>query len=312
MRYDELFLYGVKQLEKAGIAEGKLNARLLLEYVCKTDRNTLLAHPELLVEKEQEKRYVNYIEQRAERIPLQHITGVQEFMGLEFYVNQNVLIPRQDTEILVEEVMPHLHDGMSILDMCTGSGCILISLMQYSNDCAGVGADLSDEALEVAEKNARRILKEKNIHVKSGFKDLKEAKEVKEAVFPVQNEIRFLQGDLFEALDLGEKTAVKFDIIVSNPPYISTDAIKTLEPEVAVHEPLTALDGGQDGLSFYRRIVKDAKKYLVRGGMLFFEIGFDQKEAVSQLLKEAGFIDIETKKDYAGLDRVVFGTFLED
>lgn len=312
MRYDELFLYGVKQLEKAGIAEGKLNARLLLEYVCKTDRNTLLAHPELLVEKEQEKRYVNYIEQRAERIPLQHITGVQEFMGLEFYVNQNVLIPRQDTEILVEEVMPHLHDGMSILDMCTGSGCILISLMQYSNDCAGVGADLSDEALEVAEKNARRILKEKNIHVKSGFKDLKEAKEVKEAIFPVQNEILFLQGDLFEALDLGEKTAVKFDIIVSNPPYISTDVIKTLEPEVAVHEPLTALDGGRDGLYFYRRIVKDAKKYLVRGGMLFFEIGFDQKETVSQLLKEAGFIDIETKKDYAGLDRVVFGTFLED
>lgn len=312
MRYDELFLYGVKQLEKAGIAEGKLNARLLLEYVCKTDRNTLLAHPELLVEKEQEKRYVNCIEQRAERIPLQHITGVQEFMGLEFYVNQNVLIPRQDTEILVEEVMPHLHDGMSILDMCTGSGCILISLMQYSNDCAGVGADLSDEALEVAEKNARRILKEKNIHVKSGFKDLKEAKEVKEAIFPVQNEILFLQGDLFEALDLGEKTAVKFDIIVSNPPYISTDVIKTLEPEVAVHEPLTALDGGRDGLYFYRRIVKDAKKYLVRGGMLFFEIGFDQKETVSQLLKEAGFIDIETKKDYAGLDRVVFGTFLED
>lgn len=315
MRYDELFLYGVKQLEKAGIAEGKLNARLLLEYVCKTDRNTLLAHPELLVEKEQEKCYVNCIEQRAERIPLQHITGVQEFMGLEFYVNPSVLIPRQDTEILVEEVMPHLHDGMSILDMCTGSGCILISLMQYSNDCAGVGADLSDEALEVAEKNARRILKEKNIHVikgKSDFKDLKEAKEVKEAVFPVQNEIRFLQGDLFEALDLGEKPAVKFDIIVSNPPYISTDAIKTLEPEVAVHEPLTALDGGQDGLYFYRRIVKDAKKYLVRGGMLFFEIGFDQKEAVSRLLKEAGFIDIETKKDYAGLDRVVFGTFLED
>lgn len=309
MRYDELFLYGVKQLEKAGIAEGKLNARLLLEYVCGTDRNTLLAHPELLVAKEQEKRYVNYIEQRAKRIPLQHITGAQEFMGLEFYVNQNVLIPRQDTEILVEEVMPHLHDGMSVLDMCTGSGCILISLMQYSNDCAGVGADLSDEALELAEKNARRILKEKNIHVKSGFKDLKEAKE---AVFPVQNEIRFIQGDLFEALDFGEKPAVKFDIIVSNPPYISTETIKTLEPEVAVHEPLAALDGGQDGLSFYRRIVKDAKKYLVRGGMLFFEIGFDQKEAVSQLLKEAGFIDIETKKDYAGLDRVVFGTFLED
>lgn len=288
MRYDELYLYGEKKLEEAGIAEAKLDARLLLEYVCGTDRNTLLAHPEILVKAEWEENYVNLIKRRMERIPLQHITGVQEFMGLEFYVNQNVLIPRQDTEILVEEVMPHLHDGMSILDMCTGSGCILISLMQYSNDCAGVGADLSEEALQLAEENARRILKEKNVHV------------------------RFVQGDLFEALSFGEGPAVKFDIIVSNPPYISTEAIKTLEPEVAVHEPLTALDGGRDGLHFYRRIIKNAGKYLVRGGMLFFEIGFDQKEAVSRLLKEAGFVDIQAKKDYAGLDRVVFGTFLED
>ena len=312
MKYKEIYDYGVRELAEAGIGEAALDARLLLEYICHTNRNDLLVHGGREVEEEERSRYFKDIARRKSHVPLQHITGEQDFMGLTFEVNGHVLIPRQDTEILVEEVMPHLHDGMSILDMCTGSGCILISLMQYSNDCAGVGADLSDEALEVAEKNARRILKEKNIHVKSGFKDLKEAKEVKEAIFPVQNEILFLQGDLFEALDPGEKTAVKFDIIVSNPPYISTDVIKTLEPEVAVHEPLTALDGGQDGLYFYRRIVKDAKKCLVRGGMLFFEIGFDQKEAVSQLLKEAGFIDIETKKDYAGLDRVVFGTFLED
>lgn len=311
MRYDELYLYGQKKLEEAGIAEAKLDARLLLEYVCGTDRNTLLAHPELLVKSEWENNYVNLIERRMARIPLQHLTEVQEFMGLEFYVDQNVLIPRQDTEILVEEVMPHVHDGMSILDMCTGSGCILISLMQYSNDCAGVGVDLSKEALKLAEENARRILGKKDTRI---IKGLGGRKGLEEEVLLAQNEIRFVQGDLFEAFDMEEKTenAVKFDVIVSNPPYIPTTQIASLEPEVAVHEPLMALDGREDGLYFYRRITKGAPKFLTRGGMLFFEIGFDQREAVTQLLKEAGFVDIQAKKDYAGLDRVVFGTFLED
>lgn len=294
MRYDELYLYGVKQLEEAGIVEAKLDARLLLEYVCGTDRNTLLAHPELLVKKEREKSYVNYIKKRREHIPLQHITGIQEFMGLEFYVNQDVLIPRQDTEILVEEVMPHVHDGMSILDVCTGSGCILISLLQYSNDCGGVGVDLSEKALETAGRNAEKILGKKDMRV------------LMENPFPVQNEIHFVQGDLLKPLD------ARFDIIVSNPPYIPTEMIAGLEPEVAVHEPFMALDGREDGLYFYRKIVEDSKKYLTRGGMLFFEIGYDQGEAVSRLLEDAGYVDIEIKKDYAGLDRVVFGTFLED
>ena len=336
MKYHELYLYGVRQLEEAGIAEAKLDARLLLEYVCGTDRNTLLAHPELLVEEEQEKSYVNCIKSRMERIPLQHITGIQEFMGLEFYVNQDVLIPRQDTEILVEEVMLHVHDGMSILDVCTGSGCILISLLQYSNDCGGIGIDLSKKALETAKRNAEEILGRKDMRV------------LMENAFPIQNEIHFLQGDLLKPLnavrmsedkaqngakekDAGEtgpersdaeKNALevkdvpeaenKFDIIVSNPPYIPTKMIPTLEPEVAKHEPLTALDGGEDGLYFYREIIGEAKKYLTRGGMLFFEIGYDQGEAVSRLLEDAGYVDIEIKKDYAGLDRVVFGTFLED
>ena len=313
MRYDELYLYGVKQLEEAGIAEAKLDARLLLEYVCGTDRSTLLAHPELLVEKEWEENYVNHIKKRKERIPLQHITGIQEFMGLEFYVNKDVLIPRQDTEILVEEVMPHVHDGMSILDICTGSGCILISLLQYSNDCGGVGVDLSEKALETAGRNAEKILGKKDMRV------------LMENPFPVQNEIHFVQGDLLRPLDTatlsedrtesgakGNEAEIRFDIIVSNPPYIPTEAIAGLEPEVAVHEPFMALDGREDGLYFYRRIVEDSKKYLTRGGMLFFEIGYDQGEAVSRLLKDAGYVDIEIKKDYAGLNRVVFGTFLED
>lgn len=301
MRYDEAYRYGVKRLEEAGIAEAKLDAGLLLEYVCGTDRNTLLAHPEREVESEEERNYVNRIEKREKRIPLQHITGIQNFMGLDFYVNQYVLIPRQDTEILVEEVMLHLHDGMSILDLCTGSGCILISLLQYSNDCAGVGTDFSAEALKLAVKNAESILEQKGIKV------------LTENAVPVNNEVHFVCGDLFAPLDeAAAKTELKFDILVSNPPYIPTEVISTLEPEVAAHEPFMALDGREDGLFFYRKIIAGAGKYLNRGGKLFFEIGYDQGEAVSRLLEDAGFIDIEIKKDYAGLNRVVFGTFLED
>jgi release factor glutamine methyltransferase len=302
MNYKEMYLTGVGHLEKAGIAEAKLDARLLLEAVCHTDRNTLLAHPELEVTSEQRENYVNYIEARAAHNPLQYITGVQDFMGLEFYVNQNVLIPRQDTEILVEEVMPYVHDGMHILDMCTGSGCILISLLQYSNHCAGVGIDLSSEALEVAAQNAERILSAKgmrifgnNVHWMPDCERL------------ANDEVYFVQGDLFAPL-----RQEKFDILVSNPPYIASAVIPTLEPEVAEHEPRMALDGKEDGLFFYQKIIASAGQYLYRGGMLFFEIGYDQGEIVSGLMADAGFHDIEVKKDYAGLDRVVFGTFLED
>ena len=287
MKYREIYETGVKRLKEAGIKEADLDARLLLEHVCNTDRNTLLAHPDRPVTEEEENGYVNYLAEREKRVPLQHIIGYQEFMGMKFYVNQNVLIPRQDTENLVEEVMPHVHDGMKILDLCTGSGCILISLLQYSNDCIGVGTDISKEALEVAAKNGEAILKEK------------EGK--------VYEQLQFIESDLFEKLP-----PQKFDLIVSNPPYIKTDVIDDLEPEVASFEPLLALDGGGDGLDFYRRIVKEAGNFLIRGGMLFLEIGYDQGEAVAGLLKEAGFVDIEIRKDYGGLDRVVFGTFLEE
>lgn len=287
MNYRKIYETGVTRLKEAGIREAELDARLLLEQVCHTDRNTLLAHPDRPVTEEEIDSYVNYLTEREKRVPLQHIIGYQEFMGLEFYVNQHVLIPRQDTENLVEEVMPHVHDGMKILDLCTGSGCILISLLKYSNDCVGVGTDISKEALEVAAKNGEAILKEK------------EGK--------VYEQLRFVESDLFANLP-----REKFDLIVSNPPYIKTSVIDTLEPEVVSFEPHLALDGGGDGLDFYRRIAKEAGSFLVRGGMLFLEIGYDQGEAAAGLLKEAGFVDIEIRKDYGGLDRVVFGTFLEE
>lgn len=279
-QYKEIYAEGVLSLTEADIGEAALDARLLLEHVCGTDRNTLLVHGDRAVSEEEYERYRLLIEKRGQHIPLQHLTGEQEFMGLTFKVNEHVLVPRQDTEILVEEVMKNLHDGMRILDMCTGSGCILLSLLQYSNDCVGVGVDLSAEALTVAEAN---------------YAGLKEGKPDMDAVF--------LQGNLFE------NVTQKFDIIVSNPPYIRTDVIDTLMPEVREHEPLMALDGMADGLYFYREITKEAKAHLNRGGMLYYEIGYDQAEAVTEILEKEGYQGIEVVKDFAGLDRVVYGIY---
>ena len=281
MTYRECYEQGYRTLQAAGIEEAALDARLLLEAVCGTDRNDLLVHGEQPVAPEAEEKYLNWIRQRAEHIPLQQLTGEQGFMGLTFSVNEHVLIPRQDTEILVEEVLKELHDGMRVLDMCTGSGCILLSLLHYSNDCEGLGVDLSAEALEVAGRNVLKVLTpEKAEHA------------------------HFLQSDLFE------KVEGKFEIIVSNPPYIASAEVEKLMPEVRDHEPRMALDGTEDGLYFYRRIIEEAGKHLVSSGMLFFEIGYDQGQAVSELMRTEGYCDVQVVQDYAGLDRVVFGTYV--
>ena len=274
MTYRQLYEYGVKRLEEAGIDEAKLDARLLLEYICHTDRNALLVHGDSERNEMEEQFYRMCIDKRASRIPLQHITGEQEFMGLAFRVNEHTLIPRQDTEILVEEGMRRMFDGMRILDMCTGSGCILLSLLKYSNECEGTGVDISEEALKVAGENAKRL----------GI------------------DAEFIQGDLFE--NVPEK---KYDMLISNPPYIETAVIETLMPEVREHEPMQALDGMEDGLFFYRRIVEKAGEFLVNGGWLLFEIGYNQGEAVTELMTAQGFENVEVVKDYAGLDRVVLG-----
>ena len=281
MTYRECYEQGCRTLQAAGIEEAALDARLLLEAVCGTDRNDLLVHGEQPVAPEAEEKYLNWIRQRAEHIPLQQLTGEQGFMGLTFNVNEHVLIPRQDTEILVEEVLKELHDGMRVLDMCTGSGCILLSLLHYSNDCEGLGVDLSAEALEVAGRNVLKVLTpEKAEHA------------------------HFLQSDLFE------KVGGKFEIIVSNPPYIASAEVEKLMPEVRDHEPRMALDGTEDGLYFYRRIIEEAGKHLVSSGMLFFEIGYDQGQAVSELMRTEGYCEVQVVQDYAGLDRVVFGTYV--
>lgn len=276
MQYQELYRMGKDRLTEAKIPEAELDARLLLEEVCGTDRNDLLVHGDKEIPPEQCDRYVEYIQRRQKREPLQQITGYQEFMGLRFKVTPDVLIPRQDTEILVEEVMRYVHDGMHILDMCTGSGCILLSLLKYSNDCEGTGCDISEPALKVAEGNAKEL----------------------------SLNASFVQSNLFENI------SGKYEFIVSNPPYIPTGVIPTLMEEVRDHEPVSALDGREDGLYFYREIVEKAGEYLYPGGMLFFEIGYDQAEKVSSLMRQAGYQEVTVCKDLAGLDRVVYGTLL--
>ncbi|MBD5546305.1 MAG: peptide chain release factor N(5)-glutamine methyltransferase [Lachnospiraceae bacterium] len=275
MEYKKLYDKGVLMLREVQIGEAALDARLLLEEICGTDRNDLLVHGDRQVTEEQYNCYVNYIDMRRRHIPLQHILGYQEFMGLKFKVTPDVLIPRQDTETLVEEVMRNLHDGMHILDMCTGSGCILLSLLRYSNDCVGVGCDLSEKALKIARENAREL----------------------------SLEAEFIQSDLFE------NVCGKYEIIVSNPPYIPSGEISTLMEEVKDHDPLLALDGREDGLYFYREIIKTAGQYLHPGGMLFLEIGCSQAEDVCRYMKEADYKEVAVCKDLAGLDRVVSGVY---
>ena len=278
----QLYKVGTVKLAEEGIEEFSLDAWYLLEYVTGVSKAMYFAEPERAVSEENADRYIDCIRRRAAHIPLQHITGEQEFMGYPFCVNEHVLIPRQDTEILVEEAIQIMRPKMKILDMCTGSGCIVLSILKmcrekyYMTDLQGIGADVSEEALKVARENSRRL----------------------------EVPVTWIQSDLFAKIPEEEK----YDVIVSNPPYIETAVIDTLQEEVRLHDPYIALDGKEDGLYFYRRIISEADKYLKPQGKLMFEIGCDQAEAVEELMKNAGYEQITVKKDLAGLDRVVYGT----
>lgn len=277
--YKELYREGVQTLTPVlnEEREAQLDTRLLLEYVCGTNLQTLILDGERPVSAQEAALFREYVARRKNREPLAYILGEWDFMGLSFEVSPDVLIPEQDTENLIEEIMKDLHDSDRILDLCTGSGCILLSLLKYSNGTTGVGTDLSERALAMAKRNAERL----------GLKD----------------RIDLRCGDLFAPIGENER----FDIIVSNPPYIKTETIEHLAPEVRDHEPMMALDGGEDGLSFYRRIIPEAVRHLVTGGYLFLEIGYDQAEAVATLMRDAGYYDVRTIKDYGGNDRIVCG-----
>jgi release factor glutamine methyltransferase len=290
----EAYEYGVEQLEAEGIENADCDIRILLEDLCGVDREELFIQGDKVISRRETEIFMNAVNKRMGHYPVQYITGKQEFMGLTFTVNQNVLIPRMDTEILVEEVMRQLNDGSRILDMCTGSGCILLSLLYYSNDCEGVGVDISEEALDVAKDNAGRLILDDTFDLlfKTGGMGKKHLDEDK---------IEFIQSNLFNDV------RGRFDIIVSNPPYIRSDVIPALMEEVRDYEPILALDGKEDGLYFYRKIIEKSPDYLNPGGLLFFEIGYDQAHDVVALMEKAGFKDVTVVQDYAHLDRVVWG-----
>lgn len=290
----EAYDYGVEQLEAEGIENAECDIRILLEDLCGVDREELFIGPDKVISRRETEVFMNAVTRRMGHYPVQYITGKQDFMGLTFTVSPDVLIPRQDTEILVEEVLKELNDGSRILDMCTGSGCILLSLLYYSNDCEGVGVDVSEDALKVAKDNAGRLILDETFDLlfKTGGMGKKHLDEEK---------IEFIESNLFNDV------RGKFDIIVSNPPYIRSDVIPTLMEEVRDYEPILALDGKEDGLFFYREIIKKSPEYLNGGGKLFFEIGYDQADDVVLLMEEAGFKDVVVVKDYAHLNRVVWG-----
>lgn len=274
MTYREAIVLGATILKKADIVDAKTDSWLLLAMACKIDHTYYYMHIDEEMTEEQVREFEVLIRKRAERVPLQYITGEQEFMGLTFHVNSNVLIPRQDTETLVEEALKILRPGMKIMDLCTGSGCVLISILKNAHDVEGIGYDISKQAINVAKENAK-------------LNDVP-------AVFE--------RSDLFE-----DVTESDFDVIVSNPPYIPTDVVATLMPEVSQFEPHEALDGKGDGLYFYSKILEQCKNYMKPDGYILFEIGCEQGDSVSTMMRLAGFSEVHVIKDLAQNDRVVMG-----
>ncbi len=261
-----------KKLDACGIVESRIDSWLLAESVLGVSRQDLFLEPEKSISEEQAQKYFEAISERAEHIPLQYITGRQQFMDFEFIVNEDVLIPRPETELLVEQVISYIKErDVKVLDMCTGSGCIAVSIDRMCANADVTAVDISEKALKVAGEN--------NVNN--------------------QGRVTFVQSDLFENIN------ETYDVIVSNPPYIPTSDIDTLMEEVRIHEPHLALDGSADGLKFYREICTNAVNYLNKNGKIFLEIGYDQGRTVPELLRENGFTDIQVLKDLSGNDRMV-------
>ncbi len=281
----ELIVKGTERLNKVDIDTPKLDTEVLLSNLLKVERIYFHMYPEKEVSEEIEAEFWDSIEKREKLMPVQYIVNKQEFMGLDFKVEEGVLIPRGDTEILVEKTID-IYDkefspnSVNIMDIGTGSGAIVVSLAKYINKSNLTAIDVSSKALEIAKENADNN--------------------------KVENKIRFLQGSLFDAIG-GKDEYKAYDFIVSNPPYIPKDVVDTLSPVVKDYEPHLALDGGKDGLDFYRAITKGAKDYLKDGGYLLFEIGYDQGEDLIKILKYNEFRNVKVLKDLAGLDRVVLG-----
>ena len=297
MTYQEAYKKAVRNLNENQISDAESDAWILMEHVTGMNRTRYYVDGFDEMDPEDEKQYFELIGKRLQRIPVQHLTGIQEFMGMAFMVNEHVLIPRQDTEILVEEaensprirgeefgdeareefpeelIRREIPGNIEVLDMCTGSGCIIISMKKRNPELVCTAVDVSEEALAVARENARRL----------------------------GADVEFIKSDMFSEIQ------GQFDIIVSNPPYIPTDVIATLMPEVAEFEPREALDGRGDGLYFYSKILEQCKNYMKPDGYVLFEIGCKQGDSVSTMMRLAGFSEVHVIKDLARNDRVVMG-----
>ena len=276
MQIKEVMRKGMIKLKTNGIQEPNLKSRLLMQYILNRPREYLLVHDDKQLTLRQEVNYFKAIKKLLDGVPLQHITHRQEFMKLMFYVDENVLIPRPDTEILVEEVIKIAKkiNAKKILDLCTGSGAIAISLAKYIEGSQITATDISRKALSIAKLNA--------------------------ANNNVEDKITFVSSNLFQ--NIPEE---KYDIIVSNPPYIKRKVIEKLDKEVK-KEPIIALDGGNDGLEFYKKILDNAYEYLKYKGYLCLEIGYDQKDEVTKLIENEGkYVDTYSKKDLYDNDRII-------
>ena len=274
MRINELLEIGIEKLKKSQIEEPISIARRIMCFVLKKDKIYLVTNGNEEVEQSIETEFLEAISKIQKHIPIQYITKKQEFMKMDFYVDENVLIPQPDTEIVVEEAIDIINSNKlsKVLDMCTGSGILAICIAKYTDASRIIAVDISEKALEVAEKNAIS----NNVDTK----------------------IEFIKSDMFKNI------SEKFDLIISNPPYIKTDVIKNLSQEVK-NEPILALDGGTDGLDFYNIIAENAKKYLNENGYLVLEIGYDQKTEVINLLETQGYSEIRVIKDMGKNDRVI-------
>ncbi len=276
MTIKQAIIKGTTILKLDNISTPKMKTRLLLQYVLKKPRQYLIVYDNKELTKKEEQEYLKYIQMVKNGEPIEHITHQKEFMKLNFYVDKNVLIPRQDTEILVEEIIKiakHIK-AKKILDLCTGSGAIAISLAKYIDNIQITALDISSKAIDIATKNAR--------------------------INNVEDRITFVESNLFDSL-----AEEKYDIIVSNPPYIKRKVIEKLDKDVR-KEPIIALDGGEDGLDFYRKIIDNGYKYLKYGGYIGLEIGYDQKEDVTKIIKEKQhYKNTFCKKDLYDNDRVI-------
>lgn len=279
MKIYELIRYGMNRLKDCNITEAETDAELLWLHVSQMDKTKLLLEKGQEAEKALEQEYLSLIEKRSQRIPLQYITGIAGFMGMDFHTAKDVLIPRMDTETLVMKALELIAncktDFPRVLDLCCGSGCIGISVKKLSDKCHVTLADISEAALALTKENAMVLGASCDV----------------------------IKSDLFEKIN------DRYDFIISNPPYIESDVIESLMPEVRNYEPRLALDGSSDGLVFYRRIIWDAAKYLKDDGYVLFEIGNNQAEDVQHLLVDAGYDDIHVIKDLCGNDRVVYGHY---